>query len=341
MNKHPLAAQYRSTLAAIIGTVCLTGGFGCQPHDGGSVRDDQPPPPPRAVGEIVSVLRGNAAKLDRPLWSNSVTVTARFKDADDKEHVYNLDSNLLFRRPRGLRMDLRPGLGDQVMQIGSNAEDYWLWIEPELGSMWWGRHKHGGKPCAGTISVRPDQLVAALGLGGLPDHEDGLIGPARKFGKAYDILYYLRRTAMDDGMTDDDHAARHDDTARHDDAARQATPYLLDREYWVERFPPYMVRVIQFRDVIGRVSMSAFLDDYRQVWDDGPWLAHDVTIKWPIEEGRFTMKITRFRTLDASKVSPAAFARPSIDQLPGGIDRIIQTDEDCDLTGMETGTHLD
>ena len=166
--------------------------------------------------------------------------------------------------------------------------------------------------------MRPDQLVVALGLGGLPGAGDGLIGPARKYGKTHDILYYLReRPNSADGKA----------------AAETRQPdggYWLEREYWVDRLPPYMVRVVQFRDLLGRVSMSALLEDYRPARDGGLSVPHTVSIIWHQDDGKFTMSIAHMRGLPAEKVSPTAFVRPTEDDLPGGIEGVIQVDADCD-----------
>ena len=285
------------------GVLCALSGLGCPP--GPVVVSEPPPQPPRPTHEIVRVVWENAALLDRSLWSQSVTVTARFKDDKGKEHVYNLEGSLLFRQPRDLRMDLRPGLGDQVMQVGSNAEDFWIWVEPEIKAMHWGRHRHIGKSCAGKIAVRPDQMVSALGFGGLPPWDTALIGPARKYGKQYDILYYMR--------------------------ARDEGGYVLDREYWVERSSPYMVRVVLFRDGFGRVTTSAYLDDYRSAWEGGPLLSHAISLIWPQDEGKFTMTADRMRGLAADKVNDRAFDRPRRESLPTGIEQVIQIDRECDV----------
>lgn len=274
---------------------------GCPP--GGPVATDVPSGPPRELPEIVSVISANAAKLDRPLWSNSVRATARIKDEKGKLHVYNLDSTLLFEQPRSLRMDLRPGLGDPVMGVGSNNEEYWLWVEPELHLMRWGRHKFVGRPCNEHISMRPDQLVAALAVGGLPSTIDGLMGPIRKAGKKHDILEYIRM---------------------------QSGNYVMDREYWVERNSPYLVRVVQFRDVQGRVSMSAALDDYKMVWDGGPLVPHSINVIWPQDESTFTLDIGKLTGKAKGEVSPRAFLRPEADKLPAGVTDVVQIDRDCD-----------
>jgi len=256
------------------------------------------------------VIQANAARLDRALWSSSVTVTARFLDHAGDEKLFNLEGTLLFQKPRNLRVDLRPGLGDQVMQIGSNPDAYWVWVEADLNMMRWGRHEFVGRSCTDTVAVRPDRLASALGLGGLPDDAAGLIGPARKFGKTYDILYYLRATP--------------------------AGTYEIDREYFVERVPPYQIRLVIFRDENGRRSMSAFLDDYRPTWQGGPVASHAVNIEWPQDEGRFTMQIGAMQGKTAEQVAARAFERPTRDRLPPGME-IRQLDEDCEP--VEAGSH--
>ena len=293
---------FRRVFVAACGSACSLGVFGCPPPNGGVVEDR--PAPPRTLEEIVSTIEANAALLDQALWSSSVTVKARFSDDRGKDHLYNLDSNFLFQRPRNLRMDLRPGLGDQVMQIGSNGEDYWVWIEPEMNAMWWGRHRHVDKPCSGTISIRPDQLATALGLRGLPGREDGLIGPARRFGRQFDVLEYLRE--------------------------RPEGGYLLDRAYLVARSAPFMVKAVRFRDPLGRVSMSSLLEDYRPAWEGGPLVAHTINVIWPMDNGTFTMWIDRMRGLPAAEVSEKAFDRPAGESVPDGVEQVFQVDVDCD-----------
>jgi hypothetical protein len=307
------AAMTRIHQAIVAGGVAaaLSGMFGCPPQDGGVIQEG-PPPPARELEEIVESIESNAALLDRALWSNSVEVTARLKDDKGREHVYNLDGNFLFDPPRNLRMDLRPGVGDQVMQIGSNEETYWLWIEPEMGTMWWAKYEHVGRDCGEAMSVRPDQLVAALGVGGLPKIGEGLIGPALRSGKTHDMLLYLRE--------------------------KPAGGYALNREYWVERRPPHMVKVVLFRDVLGRISMSAYLDGYRPAWDGGPLEAHEISIIWPREGGKLTMSIGRLKGMEVGKVSPRAFLRPTGGDLPSGVEQVIQVDEDCDQTEEDQGS---
>ena len=265
----------------------------------------KPEPPPRTDAEIIAAVEANSALLDRPLYSNSVQVTARFKDADGKERVFNLESNFFLEKPRNLRMDLRPAIGDQAMQIGSNDEDYWFWIEPDLGLMRWGRHRHVGKSCTGSAIIRPDQLVACLGLGSVRSPEVGLIGPARVYGSKYDKLRYWR-------------------------PGPNGT-YFVDREYWIERVEPYLIRVVVFRGRFGKRATTAFLDDYRPAWEGGPLAPHAVSIFWPADDAKFTMKVGRYSR--AENVAPGAYRRPTpetLPPLPPGVTDVVQIDAACD-----------
>lgn len=309
----------RAVSMALVSALLLPGIWGCPPP--GGIQEQSPPggiqePPPqpeRELSEIVGVIEKNSELIDRALWSQSIGVTARFNDENGRQHIYNLDGSFLFELPQRLRMDLRPAVGDQVMQLGSNDELYWIWIEPEFHLMKWGRHRHVGKPCSELIAVRPDRLATAIGFGGLPTKEDGLIGPARKFGKQYDILYYIR--PGDDGA------------------------YQLEREYWVDRVPPYMVRVVQFRDALGRTNVTAFLDDYQLAWEGGPLVPFAVSVSWPQDDGRFTMRIAQLRGVPADKVSKNAFVMPPPEKLPPSIETIIQVDRDCDdLEALKAGS---
>jgi hypothetical protein len=263
----------------------------------------QPPrsqPPPRTLDEIIALVNANADRIDRPLYDSTVHVVARFVDEEGRQHHFNFDGILLISKPQDLYLELKHPLGEPVIRVGSNDDDYWVWIRPELSTFWWGRHRHVGKPCADPVPLRPDQIVPALGLHQLPFGSADLIGPARLYGEEFDRLLYLRP----------------------DGAGR----YEIDREYWVERNSPYMIRLIMFRDTMGRRAMNAHLDDYRPAWDDGPLVPHRVSIFWPTDDGRLLLSMDRLRVPE--KISPQSFVRPT--EAPAGIEKTVQVDRSCD-----------
>lgn len=273
---------------------------GCGPNAGMS--QSKVEGPPRATEEILAHIAANAAKLDRALWAGHVSVNARFRDDRKKRREYNLEGTLLFRSPRELRIDLRHALSARVMGIGSNEAEYWVWIEPDLGLLRWGRHEHAGKPCAEKIPVRPDQLASLLGFDGLPPQTGELVGPVRRAGREFDIFGYTRRNS--------------------------SGAWKLDREYFVDRRAPYLVRLVAFYDEYGRRVMSAMLDDHRPAWKDGPLVPHQININWPTDDGNFNLSALAIE--GRTTVSPRAFNRPTPAELPSGVRDVVQVDAACD-----------
>lgn len=279
---------------------------GCPPPPDGPIIDNTKSPDapqPRPLEEIMESIHANGALLNRPLWSSSVHVTADFPDSRGKPHKYNLDGTLLYRKPRELRVDLRPAIGDPVMQIGSNAETFWMWVEPELQMMRWGKHEHAGKPCSGRMSIRPDQLVASLGLQRLTTDDPTLKGPALTAGRDYDKLIYMREYVPN--------------------------KFNVEREIYVERSPPFMIRVMRFIDTQGRETMRAALSDYKQVWPSGPLVPHRMVFDWPQEGGRLSLEVSKIG-LPTGAVNPRAFVMPDERRLPRGVTDVQQVDAECD-----------
>ncbi len=278
---------------ALLGIV-LPGGSGCP---------SPPLPLPRALGEIIGSIEENAAKLDSPLWSNDVQVQARVTDQEGRRHVHNLDGRMLFEKPRRLFLELSPPIGDPIMQIGSNDQEYWVWVEADINRMWWGKYRHLGRPCANDMLVRPDELLTAIGIGGLPK-EGELAGPGPKRGAEHDILVYLRQ--------------------------RGEGGWTL-REYRVSRRTPYLIERIVSRDLRGEVEMSALLKDYRPAWEGGPYVPGVINILWPRTGDTFTLWLSSATRPD-SHVMPTAYDRPVGERIPPAIrDRVEQVDADCDM----------
>jgi len=260
---------------------------------------------------IIDTINANNAQIDRTLYASPVQVSARFVDDRGQPHSFTLEGGLLVRCPTEFRLDLRHALGEPVMQVAANTDEFWLWIRPEASTYWWGRFANVGKPCMDPMPLRPDELADVLGMRPLPTARNGAIGPARIFGEKYDRLIYLRK----------------------DDEA-----YAVEREYWVDRTPPYLIRLILFRDVAGRRGMNALLDDYRPAWSGGPLVAHKISVYWPqrdarLEQGRLLLSIDRWT--EPGRVSARAFTRPTT--APDGISRTVQVDADCDSPMSSTG----
>ncbi|MCB9851704.1 MAG: hypothetical protein H6819_01310 [Phycisphaerales bacterium] len=305
-----IGERYSYVIIAALAMLCT----GCPTPPEHPPIDNHPRPEiNRSDDEIVRTIRANEAKLNQALWSTSVAVVAHITDAKRVEHSYNLEGTMLFQRPRNLLINLRPGIGGTVMQVGSNDNEYWAWIEPELSQMWWGRQEYANKPCTKDVFVNPSELVAAMGIG-LPSADSELIGPARKSLRTTDALEYMRK--------------------------RSSAGYKLVQEYRVMRVPPYLVDVVIFYDEYGRKAMTASLEDYREAWEGGPLIAHKVSVIWPIENNKLSLEVGSFKNFDENKVKANAFTRPTDSPpLPASVyENIVQVDADCDQPSRSDST---
>jgi hypothetical protein len=81
-------------------------------------------------------------------------------------------------------------------------------------------------------------------------------------------------------------------------------------------------------DRSGRVVMTAYFEDFRPAWQDGPLVAHKYSVKWPLDGASFTMEVLKFD--GRTEVSPKAFVRPVEGQdLPNSVTDIRQVDAEC------------
>ncbi len=297
-----LKTQWKGGLAALL----VVAAVGCAPegHAGiGAVSHSRGGGGAKPLPEVVAAINSNAARLNQALWSSNIDADTRFHDESGKQHSFDLDGTLLYRPPMSLRLDLSHGLGEKVMQVGSNPEEYWVWIAPEVRRMWWGHHRNAGRDCTRRLVVQPHELICALGLSGLPSQADGLTGPRRIKGKRHDILQYFR--PVDGGEL------------------------RLVREYRVDYAAPHHVRLVAFYDEGGKIEVSAYLDEYRQTWNNGPLVPHNINVVSHRTKDEFTLSMKGATPMPDNKIAAGAFERPT-DRLPAEIrSNIVQIDADC------------
>lgn len=231
--------------------------------------------PPRDAREALQRVNDNLERIREALVCRNCTVSFRFRDADGGRHAFIAQpASLIYRPPRSLRFAVS-GLTGNVALIGSNDERYWLWIEPEVSTMWWGRWSDDQEAvpqgARGDLPLAPVELLSALALSPLP-HEpsDGLPPLLDQVGKR-SRLCYVR--LADDGW-----------------------PYVA-REITLDDCPPHQPVEIVHRDAAGRVAMRAALSGYARVGRDGPFTPRRYVVVWPLNEVelRFDVGSAMFR----------------------------------------------
>ena len=69
---------------------------------------------------------------------------------------------------------------------------------------------------------------------------------------------------------------------------------LIEKEYWLDRRPPRLIRRVIFRDAEGVVSMTSELSDYRPLPGAGPSLPYSMVAEWPKEGARMEFDVGKW-----------------------------------------------
>ena len=247
--------------------------------DGGlAIRPRVKPVPPRDAREAMERINENLEKIDGTLYCPALA-SFRFRDANGKDRRFiGHKATVIFTAPRCLYFDIKHALGGSVARIGSNNDQYWLWIDtPEQRKLWHGRWvvlEAGG---ARRMAVPPDQLLDALMMRPLPTWLDGTRRPLlRVDGNDHRLLFI---GLDDEGWT------------------------YAKRELVLDPKPPYMPLEIIDRQSDGRVVMHAYLKKYRPVkgsGSEGPWTARRYVVYWELDQAemRLDLSAVRYRSKD-------------------------------------------
>jgi hypothetical protein len=171
-------------------------------------------------------------------------------------------------------------MGQSELLVGSNDTHYW--IRTTRGESWYACRRHDATDpvMLQDLPIRPGQLIEALGLTPVPsqsqavpspvlgDHES-LDPPVQRIVDEYQQLLFIVR----------------------DDAGR----LLLEKEYWLDRRAPRLVRRVIFRDPEGVLDMAAELDEYGRLIGTDLFLPGRVSIQWPGSGAKLDFRITNWR----------------------------------------------
>ena len=250
---------------------------GCPPPQ------ELPPPPQLNRWRAIDFVNRNNDRIVSAIQARHVTASGHFTDDQGHRHNYTLEGGILFLRPHYLYFDLRQ-LGQTVMRFGSNNLEYWLWIQPELDTLWWGTYAglENGAPAA--IPIRPDLLIEALGLNVLPESPEANRNVLYRVMAEHNQLLCAERDAVGD--------------------------LRLDREYWLDRRPPYLIRNILARDEEGRLTFYADLDDQKPIRGVDALAAHRITLHWIEPDSLMRMRIGSWTVREGVSPDSSAFRRP-------------------------------
>jgi len=278
--------------------------IGCVPKTGPT---DRPKPyfgPTESMVDVVGRINQNHAKI-RSLWARH-TFEATVVDDKGKSHFVNGDGNLLFRKPRELRLIGNKDIAGTIFEAGSTADRFWLKVLPELETMWWGYHANVGKPCTLDVPIRPDALVEVLAVSDLPTDFTTDPQPVMRFNNDADAYMFLwTKFAVD-----------------------RRVPV---REVWYDRATKLPKLVVYF-DLEGRIVVRAYLAQHRPVPIDGvsesarPRVATDFKIFFPQSGTKLNLQLRDILSSRNGVPNDKSIRFPITDD----VREVVQIDRDCD-----------
>ena len=241
-----------------------------------------PPPGPITMSRAVGIVNGNISRIEGTLRASGA-VDGYFTNADGNRRSYHVDGVLFFLAPSYLRFDLKK-FGDRQLLFGSNDDVYWVYTK-EDDTYHCGEHGAGDDLPPG-VPLRPYQIVDALGLTPVDDREPEAdsVDFVQRIVEDYQQILFLE----------------------YDDSGR----LVIEKEYWLDRYPPRLVRRVVFRDADGVIEMESRLDDYRPLSVRGPLLPHVLIADWPRVGSQMRLRVGKWT--DVQQVQPGGpqFATP-------------------------------
>jgi hypothetical protein len=221
-------------------------------------------PAPLPIGQAVAAVNNNVAGITETLSGGGIDVHAVFHE-DNAARTSSFLGTLRFLPPRNLYLELSLIAEPGAMVIGSNENLFWVAIKLNRNELWYGSWADLDPAETYRMPLPPDMILAATGLAPLPGPRDNLLGPVPQTddGRYYKLLYL----------------------------ASSGGAIWIQREYWLDRFPPYLPRVVMFRMPDGTVRMQSTLDRYERVGRSEVYVARQIRMVWPREDNRLALDI--------------------------------------------------
>ena len=241
---------------------------------------------PLPLQQAAGIVNRNLEAIPGTLRATG-TVSGHVTTPAGRRVHFTLDGFLIYLGPRCLRFDLKSLAGTEML-FGSNETHYWYYSRRDDESYYCRRHDPTETLANAGIPLNPAQLIDALGLTPI------LLAPAVPV-EAEPIQRVVAESQQLLFVVTDAEGRRH-----------------IEKEYWVERYAPRLVRQVQFRDADGVVIMESRLEGYKLLAEDGPWLPRVVEADWPTSGVQMRFRISRWRALPQVGPEALTFTPPHL-----------------------------
>lgn len=228
----------------------------------------------------IGLVNANLGQINATLRATG-TVDGQITLKNGKQRSFTLDGSLFYLAPSFLRFDLKK-FGDRKILVGSNEQYYWYYSK-EKGEYQCGRHDTPDD-WPENIPVRADQLIEALGFSKIAQGAGGI--STRYVQRIEDDYQQLLLITDHNGILQ------------------------IEREYWLDRAEPRLLRRVIFRNSWGGIDMSSELSDYVKLSSEGPWLPRNLTASWPAMKTYLRFHVGRWKMIPKVGPDGPQFATP-------------------------------
>lgn len=250
-------------LAALLSGLC-----GCQPPDLWKQDQRLPVEPAASYQQVVRRVNENSVLMNFTLDARG-DARAQYLGRTGKPEPFDGTVKMLFRRPRDLYMKIEHSLGGDVMQIGSNSVEFWVWKKLNDDRYWWGRHDQMDEEAAAELPIHPEDVVEIVGLSRLPEETHPDTGPLFTVHADTYLLTFLAA-----------------------DAEGHIHPV---RNVRIDRREPYLIREMEYLSPAGRILTRARVTDYQLIPGTAVRVPHLIRIDWPARDEFLQMKLVQMQ----------------------------------------------
>jgi hypothetical protein len=207
----------------------------------------QPPPPTTkpyfgptlSMARVINAINANNQKLPSLFARHNYDAT--IIDDNGKSHFVNGNGVLLYRSPSDLRLEGEKDLVGTVFDLGTNDQNYWLKVVPELDTLWIGDYADltADVMAERQIPIEPYAILQVLGITPLDTNLNDLPAPVMRFNNDTDSYMIVWSGHLPDR-------------------------WVAQREVWYDR-KSLLPRLIFLFDAKGRVILRARLSHPVQV----------------------------------------------------------------------------
>ncbi len=210
-------------------------------------------------------------------------VDGHFTSPSGRKRSFHLSGVLFYLAPSYLRFDLK-SLGERQALFGTNDLDYWFYSkEDDRFICGPGR---GDDNLLDDLPIQPEEIADAMGLRGIAiDESNGnTLGAVQRIVDDFQQILFVARDQFDEA--------------------------ILEKEYWLDRYPPNQIRRVLFRDRNGDVVMESELDDYQSINERGTLLPTMISARW-VKTGAFIrFRVRSWAVFEQVKADGVQFATP-------------------------------